>query len=135
MSQFFLHSNVYGCAAVAFFCWCSLHHSAVSRFKAAQSQAKKETAYVESYRMLATIRENFDSLSALIKSKARLETERADFQTKIQQLQSRGVDQNMEQVLMDLQQVKAENSTLEKELKKAAKKSKKSKEKKSKSED
>ena len=111
------------------------YHSGIHRFKAAQSQAKKETAYVESYRMLATIRESFDSLSALIKSKARLETERADFQTKIQQLQSRGVDQNMEQVLMDLQQVKAENSTLEKELKKAAKKSKKSKEKKSKSED
>jgi len=105
-------------------------------YKAAQSQAKKETAYVESYRNLATIRESFDELSGLIKTKARLESEKAEFQTKIQQLQSRGVDQNMEQVLVDLRQVKSENAQLEKDLAKAAKKKKKkSKEKAAESED
>ena len=49
--------------------------------------------------------------------------------TKIQQLQSRGVDQNMEQVLVDLQQVKSENASLEKDLAKQGKKKSSKKEK------
>jgi len=88
-------------------------------FKRAEAQLKskkKDTALIQAYRDLLSIREQFEALVSAVDHIGKLTTETSTTQARTVQLKARGIDQNMEQLLSDLQQVKEENADLKKKL-------------------
>lgn len=78
---------------------------------------KNDPAMVQSYRYLTDLRELFETLVDVISQTGAKDREARDYETKIKQLQSRVDANNLERILADLQQVRAENDGLLRQLK------------------
>ena len=80
-------------------------------YQAASEQAS-DAAHVQAYSHLSDLRECFEQLINTVSDRGRAENAARDLEARSEQLASRNTSNNMERILSDLQQVKAENQAM-----------------------
>ncbi len=77
----------------------------------------RDTAMVESYRLLSNVRARFEDLIAIVNKTGAMEKQTRDLETKIDQEVSRVSSNNSERILSDLEAIKQENASLVAQIK------------------
>jgi hypothetical protein len=78
----------------------------------AASEQSTDPAHVQAYSHLSELRECFEQLIQTVSDRGKAENSARDLEARSEQLASRNTANNMERILSDLQQVKAENQAM-----------------------
>lgn len=77
-----------------------------------KGKKKEDDSAKQAYKDLVAMNGNFEKLTSTIGETGRIQTSLLDLQSKLEQLQARSESLNLDQVLADLKEVKAENAQL-----------------------